>query len=71
VGDLCIGGVTVVAMLVRICILYSFVWSPSHGLLGGSLNEGVSTMCLVVQVLIIDGFVWALCFNISDLACAM
>jgi hypothetical protein len=31
----------VVAMLVRVlCILCSFVWSPGHGLLGGSLIEG-------------------------------
>ena len=42
-----------------------------HGLLGGSLNEGVSSICLVVRVLIPDGLVWALCSGVSDLACAM
>ena len=60
-----------VAMLIRVCILYSFVWSPVHGLPGGSLNEGVSSMCLVVHVLIMYGFVWALCYDVSDLACTM
>ena len=29
-----------VAMLVRVCILCSFVWSPGHELLGGSLTKG-------------------------------
>jgi hypothetical protein len=61
----------VVAMLVRVCILYSFVWSPSHGLLGGSLNEGVSSMCLVVHVFIMDGFIWEFCYDVSDLECAI
>jgi hypothetical protein len=60
-----------VAMLVRVRVLCSFVWSLGHGLLSGSLNEGVSGICLVVQVLIMDGLVWALCSNVSDLACAM
>jgi hypothetical protein len=35
---------SMVAMLVRVCILCSFVWSPGHGLLNGSLNEGVSSI---------------------------
>ena len=60
-----------VAMLVRVCILCSFVSSPGHELLSGSLNEGVSSISLVVWVLIMDGLVWALCFDVSDLACAM
>jgi hypothetical protein len=60
-----------VAMLVWVCILCSFVWLPGHGLLDGSLNEGVSSICLVVWVLIPDGLVWALCSGVSDLACAM
>ena len=46
-----------VAMLVRVCILYSFVWSPGHGLLSGSFNERISSMCLVVQVLSMHGVV--------------
>ena len=62
---------SVVAMLVRVCILCSFVWSPGHGLLSDSLNEGVSSISLVVQVLIMDGLVWTLCYDVSDLACAM
>ena len=59
-GHLCIGCVSVVAMLVGICILCSFAKLPRHGLLGGSLNEGVSSICLVVQVLRLDGLVWTL-----------
>ncbi len=38
-GDLCIGGVSMVAILVRVCVLCS-IWLPGHGLLGGSLNDG-------------------------------
>ena len=52
-----------VVMLVRVCILCSFVWSLGHGLFGGSLYVGVSSICLVVQVLILDGLVWALCYD--------
>jgi hypothetical protein len=61
----------VVAILVRVCNLCSSVWLPGHGLLGGSLYEGVRSICLVVRVLIMDGLVWALCYDVSDLACAM
>ena len=62
---------SVEAMLVRVCILCSLVWSPGHGLLSGVLNEGVSSKSLVVRVLIMDGLVWAFCSDVSDLACAM
>jgi hypothetical protein len=41
------------------------------GLLGGSLNEGVSSICLVVWVLILDGLVWTLCYDVSNLTSAM
>ena len=60
-----------VVMLVRVCILCSFIWSPGPGLLGGSLNEGVSSISLVVRILIMDDLIWALCYDVSDLACAM
>ena len=58
-------------MLVGVCILCSFVRLLGHGLLGGSLNEGVSSICLVVRVLILDDLVWTLYYDVSDLACAM
>jgi hypothetical protein len=50
---------SVIAMLVRVCILCSFVWSPDHGLLSGSLNEGVSSISLVVRVLIVDDLMFS------------
>ena len=58
-------------MLVGVCTLRSFVRLPDHGLLGGSLNEGVISICLVARVLIMDGLVWTLSSDVSDLACAM
>ena len=47
------------------------IWKPGHGLLGGSLNEGVDNICLVVRILVMDSLVWALCYGVSDLSCAM
>ena len=60
-----------VAMLVRVMYFVFLRWSPGHGLLSDSLNEGVSSISLVVHVLIMDGLIWALCYDVRDLACAM
>ena len=43
-------GVSVVAILVRECILCSFIWSPGHGLLGGTLHTGIKSTYLVVRI---------------------